>query len=165
MNSPLPAVPHNETFSCKSLTDGLHYRQMEKTWLLIFCAWIVAAVATLGAIFFGEVMQLPTCALCWYQRIFMFPLAIILPIGLFPFDRKVLIYALPLAVLGWLFAAFHLLLVAGLIPEDIQPCTQGVPCSETVIEWFGFVTIPLLSAVAFSVIITLLVLAFFRSPK
>jgi disulfide bond formation protein DsbB len=138
---------------------------MEKSWALIFCAWVVAAVATLGALFFGEVMQLPTCALCWYQRIFMFPLAIILPIGLFPFDRKVLLYALPLAVLGWMVAVFHLLLVAGLIPEDIKPCTQGVPCSETVIEWFGFVTIPLLSAVAFSVIITLLVLAFLRNPK
>jgi disulfide bond formation protein DsbB len=165
MNSPLPAVPHNETFSRQILTDGLQHRLMEKSWVLIFCAWVVAAVATLGALFFGEVMQLPTCALCWYQRIFMFPLAIILPIGLFPFDRKVLLYTLPLAVLGWLFAVFHLLLVAGLIPEDIQPCTQGVPCSETVIEWFGFVTIPLLSAVAFSVIIALLGLAFFRSPK
>jgi disulfide bond formation protein DsbB len=133
--------------------------------MLIFCAWVVAAVATLGALFLGEVMQLPVCVLCWYQRIFMFPLAVILPIGLFPLDRKVLLYALPLAALGGVFAAFHLLLVAGLVPEDIKPCTQGIPCSETVIEWFGFVTIPLLSAAAFLVIITLLVLAFLRSPK
>jgi len=51
------------------------------------------------------------------------------------------------------------------IPEEIRPCTQGVPCSEKVIEWFGFVTIPLLSVVAFSAIIALLVLALFRSPK
>ena len=74
-------------------------------------------------------------------------------------------YALPLAAIGGSIAAFHMLVVAGVIPESIQPCTQGVPCSEKVIEWFGFVTIPLLSVVAFAAIIALLVLAFIRSPK
>ncbi|OGS99748.1 MAG: 2-oxoglutarate dehydrogenase [Gallionellales bacterium RIFCSPLOWO2_12_FULL_59_22] len=134
-------------------------------WTLIFAAWMVAAVSTLGALFFGEVMQLPPCVLCWYQRIFMFPLAIILPVGLFPYDRKVIRYALPLAAIGWLFAVFHLLLIAGVIPEDIRPCKQGVPCSETVIEWFGFLTIPLLSVLAFSAILALLLLTHFRSSK
>ena len=51
-------------------------------WTLIFFAWLVAALSTLGALFLGEVMHLPACVLCWYQRIFMFPLALILPIGL-----------------------------------------------------------------------------------
>ena len=140
-------------------------RNDNTAWTLLFGAWLVASVSTLGALFFGEVMKLPPCVLCWYQRIFMFPLVLILPIGLFPFDRKVIRYALPLAVLGWLIAVFHLLLVAGVIPESIKPCTQGVPCSLTVIEWFGFVTIPLLSAAAFSTIIALFVLAHFRSSK
>ena len=140
-------------------------RNEREAWTLIFGAWLVASVSTLGALFFGEVMQLPPCVLCWYQRIFMFPLALILPVGLFPFDCKVVRYALPLAILGWLFAVFHLLLVAGVIPESIQPCTQGVPCSKTVIEWFGFVTIPLLSAVAFSTIIALLIAAHFRGSQ
>lgn len=134
-------------------------------WTLIFAAWLVATISTLGALFFGEVMQLPPCVLCWYQRIAMFPLALILPIGLFPFDRKVVRYALPLAVLGWGFAVFHQLLVAGLIPKSIQPCKQGVPCSETVIEWFGFLTIPLLAVAAFSTIIALLLAAHFRGSK
>jgi len=134
-------------------------------WTLIFAAWLVASASTLGALFFGEVMQLPTCVLCWYQRIFMFPLVLILPIGMFPFDRKVVRYALPLAMLGWVFAMFHLLLIAGVVPESIKPCAQGVPCSEKVIEWFGFVTIPLLSAVAFSAIVALLLLAYTRDSK
>ena len=134
-------------------------------WTPLFGAWLVATVSTLGALFFGEVMQLPTCVLCWYQRICMFPLVLILPLGLFPLDRKVVRYALPLAAIGWLFAVFHVLLIAGVIPEDVKPCTQGVPCSEKVIEWFGFVTIPLLSVVAFSAIIALLILAHFRSSK
>ncbi len=134
-------------------------------WTLIFGAWLIATVSTLGALFFGEVMQLPPCVLCWYQRICMFPLVLILPVGLFPLERKVVRYALPLAGIGWLFAVFHVLLIAGVIPESIKPCTQGVPCSEKVIEWFGFVTIPLLAVVAFSAIIALLVLAHFRSSK
>ncbi len=140
-------------------------RDTTAAWTLIFCAWLIASVSTLGALFFGEVMQLPPCVLCWYQRIFMFPLAVILPLGLFPFDRNVVRYALPLAVIGFLFAVFHLLLVAGVIPESIKPCTQGVPCSETVIEWFGFVTIPLLSVLAFLTILALLIAAYFRSSK
>ena len=134
-------------------------------WTPIFGAWLIAAASTLGALFFGEVMQLPPCTLCWYQRIFMFPLALILPLGLFPLDGKVVRYGLALAVPGGLVAVFHLLLVAGVIPESIKPCTQGVPCSETVIEWFGFLTIPLLSAVAFSAIIALLVAAHLRSSR
>ena len=134
-------------------------------WTLIFVAWLIAAISTLGALFLGEVMRLPPCVLCWYQRICMFPLALILPIGLFPFDRKVVRYALPLAVPGGLLAVFHQLLIVGVIPESIKPCTQGVPCTEKVIEWFGWVTIPLLSVVAFSTIIVLLVIAHLRGPR
>lgn len=142
---------------------ALSRRNDTTVWLLIFGAWLVASVSTLGALFFGEVMQLPVCVLCWYQRICLFPLALILPFGLFPLDHKVVRYALSLAAPGWLFAVFHLLLASGVIPKRIQPCTQGVPCSDTVIEWFGFVTIPLLSVVAFSIIIALLSAAHFRS--
>ena len=128
-------------------------------WTLIFLAWLIAAASTLAALFLGEVMNLPTCVLCWYQRIFMFPLALILLIGLLPLDRNMVRYALPLAVIGDAIALFHQLLAAGVIPQNLKPCTQGVPCSQTVIQWFGFVTIPLLSIVAFSTIIALLLVA------
>ncbi|TAK42434.1 MAG: disulfide bond formation protein B [Betaproteobacteria bacterium] len=134
-------------------------------WYLVFGAWLIAGVSTLGALFFGEVMQVPTCALCWYQRIFMFPLALVLPLGLFPFDPKVVRYALPLAAIGGLIAVYHVLVVAGVIPEALQPCTLGVPCKEQVIVWIGFVTIPLLAAAAFAAIVVLLCLARFRSLK
>ena len=142
-----------------------HTRNDSTVWMLVFVAWLIAGASTLGALFFSEIMQLPPCSLCWYQRTFMFPLVLILPIGLFPFDRRVVRYALPLAVVGWLFAVFQMLLVAGVIPEKLEPCMQGVPCSETVIEWFGFVTIPLLSVAAFSAIIALLVLTHFRGSE
>lgn len=132
-------------------------------WQLVFAAWLIAAASTLGALFFGEIMQLPICTLCWYQRIAMFPLALLLPLGLFPFDRRVVRYGLALAVPGLLIAIFHQLLVAGLIPASLKPCRQGVPCSETVISWFGFLTIPLLAIAAFSTLVALLVAAHRRS--
>jgi disulfide bond formation protein DsbB len=134
-------------------------------WKLVFGAWLIASSATLGALFFGEVMALPPCLLCWYQRIFMFPLALILPFGLAPFDAKIVRYALPLAIGGWLVAVFHQALVAGLVPKAMEPCARGVPCSKTVITLLDFITIPLLSIAAFSAIIALLVLAHFRSAR
>jgi disulfide bond formation protein DsbB len=132
-------------------------------WTLLFAAWLLAAGSTLGALFLGEIMGLPPCTLCWWQRIFMFPIAVLLPFGLFPFDRRMPVYGLALAVPGTFVALFHQLLVSGLVPENIQPCTQGVPCSETVITWFGFLTIPLLSLAAFSVLVALLLAAQIRS--
>jgi disulfide bond formation protein DsbB len=134
-------------------------------WMLVLVGWWIAGLATLGALFLSEYMQFVPCMLCWYQRIFMFPLVPILLVGLFTYDRRVLRYALALAVIGWLIAVFHLLLIAGVVPEGIKPCTQGMPCSEVQITWFGFVTIPLLSFATFSVINALLILAHVKSSK
>ena len=128
-------------------------------WSLLFAAWMTSATATLGALFFSEVMGVPPCVLCWYQRICMFPLVVVLGLALFPLDVKIVRYALPLAGVGLAVAAFHLLLLHGAIPEPLRPCTAGVPCTEKVIEWAGFVTLPLLSALAFSAIIAFLLLA------
>jgi len=138
---------------------------LDPNWVLVFVCWLIASASMLGSLFFSEVMGLAPCVLCWYQRIAMYPLVLILAAGLFPYDAKVVRYALPLSLAGALIAAFHLLLVAGYIPESIKPCVQGVPCSEVQIEWFGFVTIPLLSGVSFLVISALLILAHRRSSK
>ena len=140
-------------------------RAQDADWILVFACWLLASVAALGSLFFSEVMGHPPCVLCWYQRICMYPLVLILPAGLFPFDRNIVRYALPLALLGSLIALFHLLLAAGYIPENIRPCTQGIPCTEVQIVWFGFVTIPLLSALSFLLIAALLILAHLRSLK
>ena len=140
-------------------------RAQEIGWKLVFACWLVAASSTLAALFFSEVMNLPPCVLCWYQRIFIFPLVLLLPIGLFPFDPKIVRYALPLSAVGWSIAIFHVLLTYGLIPESIRPCTQSVPCALNQIEWFGFVSIPLLSLVAFSVINALLIATHYKVSK
>ncbi len=86
----------------------------------------------------------------------MYPLVLILAISLFPYDPGVVRFAGTLAAAGWLIALFHVLLVAGIIPESVQPCVQGIPCSETYISLLGFLNIPVLSLLTFSLIGVLL---------
>jgi len=132
-------------------------KQLNFNWMLLFLCWFIASTSTAGSLFFSYVMQFAPCVLCWYQRIFLFPLVIILAIGLFPFDKSVVKYALPLALAGWLTALYHTLLYSGVIPKNIQPCAQGVSCTEEYINLFGFITIPMLSLLSFSTIIALLI--------
>lgn len=132
----------------------------DRRWTLVFAAWLVATLATLGALFMSEIMGFAPCVLCWWQRIFMFPLVLILALGLFPFDAKVLRYAMPLAGIGLLVAGFHVLLTMGIIPEALAPCRQGIPCKTIQVQWFGFVTIPLLSFFAFLTVNGLLLAAY-----
>lgn len=131
----------------------------------LFLAWLLACVATLGALFFSMVMDRTPCLLCWYQRIFMFPLPLVLGMGLLYADPRCVRYAMPLAVCGLAIAAYHCLLYLGVIPAGMQPCTQGVSCAEAQIELAGFVTIPLLSLFAFIFITALLWLAHKGSSK
>jgi disulfide bond formation protein DsbB len=126
-------------------------------WTILFLCWFLAAVSTTGSLFFSYVLEFAPCVLCWYQRICLFPLVLILAAGLFPLDKSVVKFALPLAVAGWLTALYHTLLYSGIIPESIQPCSQGVSCTEKYID-FGFITIPMLSLLSFSTIIALLII-------
>ena len=86
----------------------------------------------------------------------MFPLVIILMLGLYPLDVKLVRYALPIAMLGLLVTAYHCLLFYGLIPESLQPCRQGISCKDASMMLFDIVPIPLLSLAAFLSITTLL---------
>ena len=135
------------------------------SWNILFLCWLVASVSTMGSLFFSYVMGFAPCVLCWYQRIFLFPLVLILAVGLFPLDRNVVKYAFPLAIAGWLTAAYHNLLYAGIIPESIQPCSQGVSCTEEYIELFGFISIPMLSLLSFSIIIAFLIILLRRTTQ
>ena len=137
----------------------------ELDWILLFSAWLITAVATAGSLFFSYVMGFAPCVLCWYQRIFLFPLVIVLARGLFPLDRAVVRYALPLATLGWLVAGYHNLVYAGIVPERLQPCTQGVSCTEEYLELFGFLSIPMLSWLGFTALTGILLAVHRRSPQ
>ena len=147
------------------MTDNDPGQMVAGGWSLVFMAWVLVTAATLGSLFFSEIMAVPVCVLCWYQRIAMYPLVVILAIGLFPYDKRVLRYAGVLAAIGWLLAVFQVLLVAGIIPEKIQPCVQGIPCSETHVSLLGFLNIPVLSFLTFSLIGILLLIAHRMKPS
>ena len=117
---------------------------------LVYTAWVIALLATVGSLFFSEVMQFPPCVLCWYQRIALFPLVLIIGVGIVLRDRRMKYYALPVCLSGLAISIYHNLLYYGVIPESITPCTQGVPCNSVQIEWLGFITIPLMALAAFA---------------
>jgi len=133
-------------------------RSQARKWGVLFTAWIIALAATLGALFIGEVMGQTPCVLCWYQRAFMFPLAIVLAVACFRADTGGWAYALPLAIIGWLVAGYHMLLYVGAISEEVTPCGVGPSCSDANMTILGGVPIPLLSFGAFTAIVLLLLI-------
>lgn len=136
----------------------------KKVWLLYF-AWLVSVVATLGSLYFSEIKGFIPCDLCWFQRIFMYPLVVILGIGTFQSDMSVKKFALPLSIVGGLISFFHYLeqKVPGF--GGIKPCVSGVPCSAEYINWFGFVTIPFLALTAFTLITISMIFLFTKNSK
>ena len=124
----------------------------------IFLSFLISLIATLGSLFFSEIMNFIPCSLCWYQRIFMYPLVFLLGVNLLFPDDKIFKYAFPLVVVGWIISVYHNLLMLKIIPENLSPCVQGVPCSVDYLNWFGFITIPLLSFFAYTSILILLIM-------
>lgn len=131
-------------------------QEVNRTWTWMFLAWLVALVATMGAVFVGEIMGQAPCVLCWYQRIAMFPLVVILGVGVFIGDRSAVLYSLPLALAGAGLATFHVLLFYKIVPEAVQPCSAGPSCSDEAMVLFGLMPLPVLSLMAFAAIVVLL---------
>lgn len=134
-------------------------------WGFFFIAWVIALTSTLGALFMGEVMGLTPCVLCWYQRIAMFPLALLLGMGLLLRDASSARYAIALAAIGWAIAAYHCLVYWGVVPESLAPCGQGTSCKNAQVAIEGLPSIPLMSLVSFSIILASLTLALRRFSK
>ncbi len=127
----------------------------------LYLAWLVAIAATAGSLYFSEVRHFVPCTLCWYQRILMYPLVLLLGIASYDADTRVVRYVLPMSVLGAIVAAYHVLeqKVPGFGSEAL--CRSGIPCSGHYIQWLGFITIPVLSLTAFVLIAALL----FGTPR
>jgi disulfide bond formation protein DsbB len=124
----------------------------------ITAAWVPAALAMLGSLYFSEMAHYQPCTLCWYQRIAMYPLVLILGIAAWRRDLGVRRYAVPLAAVGAVISAYHYLLEW--FPQiDTGACTVGVPCTQVWFRQFGFVSLPLLALTAFLLVISLLLLA------
>lgn len=125
----------------------------------LYGAWSAALLSMVGSLYFSNVMNLPPCVLCWYQRIAMYPLVVILAVGIVKKDRNVSLYALPLAIIGFIIAIYHNLLYYNILPESIAPCTAGISCTTKLIKVFGFIDIPMLSLLGFAFIVVLLIIS------
>lgn len=123
---------------------------------LFYLAWIVSIVATLGSLYFSEVRGFIPCEMCWYQRILMYPLTLILGIAIFRSEYQMKWYVLPISIIGIVTASIHYM--EQKIPGfgGVKPCAQGVPCNIEYINYMGFITIPFLSLTAFIIITVLL---------
>ena len=140
------------------MSVDLSSRSSSKSLTLVFSAFLVSLIATFGSLFFSEIMNFIPCSLCWYQRIFIYPLVFIFLINLLFPDDKMFKYAFPLVIIGWSISVYHNLLMFKIIPEELSPCVQGIPCSVDYLNWFGFITIPLLSFLAYTTILILLII-------
>lgn len=132
--------------------------RQNKNQFLLYGSWLVAITATLGSLYFSEIREFVPCELCWYQRILMYPLSIILGIATFKNDLNIKVYVLPLTIIGLSISIFHYLeqKVPGF--AEIKPCVNGVPCNTQYINWLGFITIPFLAGTAFILITVAMIL-------
>lgn len=127
--------------------------------------FLVAVLGTLGSLYFSEILRFPPCSLCWYQRIFLYPLVLIFGVALWTEDRSYAKYALPLSIVGLMISIYHNLLYYGFIAEELAPCTQDLSCSSRQLELFGFVTIPFLSMAGFFIINVLVAYDFIKDSR
>jgi disulfide bond formation protein DsbB len=131
----------------------------------LLLAWVAALIATIGSLYFSEVLHYIPCTLCWYQRIFMYPLAIILGIAFYQNDKGITKYALPLSIVGMVISGYHTVLQKVPYLQQFEMCTSGVPCSEDYLNWLGFITIPMLAFIAFTIITISLFLMAYKQKK
>ncbi|ODG89733.1 MULTISPECIES: disulfide oxidoreductase [Bacillaceae] len=125
---------------------------MKKQQSILFFTWIVSIIATLGSLSFSVINHWTPCSLCWYQRIFMYPIVFILGIAFYKNKIKDVIYVLPLSLIGMCISIYHILIQK--VPALKETATQcgPVPCTGDYLNWFGFITIPMLAFVAFLLI-------------
>lgn len=111
----------------------------------LYLAWLISLAAVLGSLYYGEVLHMEPCRLCWFQRIGMFPLALFLGIATYQNELRIAIYCLPLVLFGGLFALYQSLLQIFPGIQIRMLCGEGAPCTMA-----GYV--PYLSLLAFALI-------------
>lgn len=125
----------------------------------LYFAWLISLTGVFISLYYGEILNVEPCRLCWYQRASLFPLFLILGIGAFRDDRGILFYALPLAFLGFFIATYQVLEVYFPILRSPALCGTRASCTESVFQ-IGFLSFPVLSATGFGLLSGLLLFLF-----
>ena len=119
---------------------------------VLFVAWATSMIALFGSLYFSEIRQYEPCELCWYQRILMYPMVIILGIAVVKNDYRISLYSMVLSAVGACISLYHYgLQKISFLAENAPTCGR-VPCTGQYINWFGFITIPFLALTAFIII-------------
>jgi disulfide bond formation protein DsbB len=120
----------------------------------LIISWLIALIALLTTLYLSEILLWPVCHLCWYQRICLYPQVILLGIAAFNNDRSILPYTLVLSSLGLIFAIYqYLMQLFPITFEGISLCGAGPSCATIHIHWLGFMTLPLISAAGFFILV------------
>lgn len=117
-----------------------------------YLAWGISLLAAFTSLFFSEILGYAPCTLCWYQRIFMYPLVLILPIGIVSRDRNLSKYLIAFSVLGVIVSGYHSLIYHNIISETFKVCTAELSCKTKQFELFNFLSIPVMSFISFIVL-------------
>jgi len=130
----------------------------DRNLLLLAFAWLVAISATAGSLYYSQIRHFIPCELCWYQRILMYPLVIVLGIATFYVDVRVRRYALPMVLVGGAISILHYAeqKIPGFAPTSCA--ATPIPCTTTYVNYFGFITIALMALAAFVLIAAALVM-------
>ena len=123
---------------------------------LLLAAWLTALVASVGSLYYSEVVGFPPCLLCWYQRIAMYPLVLVLGVGFLRDDAGAWLYGLPLSVVGLGIAGYHVL-IQHRPALDVGACDAAAPCTVRYVAAYGFISIPVMAGFGFLLISALLI--------
>ncbi len=136
---------------------GKPFRWIEKHGIAF--ALIIALVAMLGSLTYSDILGYEPCKLCWYQRIFMYPLVPLLGLALWRKEKTIIPYAIFLAIIGEIIAIYHYIVQLGLVPAPCSVSGYSVSCAKVFILRFGYITIPLMAFTAFILILFFLMQA------
>jgi len=125
----------------------------------LYIALLAAWIAMCGSLYFSEVAGYVPCKLCWYQRILMYPLTLVIAIGLIRRVQALPWLVLPFSIIGMGVALYHYLLEKTDLFINSTTCDVGAPCTVAWINWLGFITIPFLALIAFMIITLMSIIA------
>ncbi|NRR19130.1 disulfide bond formation protein B [Bacillus pacificus] len=117
---------------------------------MIYFSFFVSLVATIGSLYFSEVKGYVPCSLCWYQRIFMYPIPLLIFISILINDKNIKYYLRYFSLIGIIISSYHNFIQ--FTQQKSSFCGVTSSCLTIYDKWGGFITIPLMSLTAFIII-------------
>lgn len=111
--------------------------------------WTISLIATLGSLYFSEIREYEPCKLCWVQRIFMYPIVIMMTVAFIQKNPRIVVTTLVFSIIGGCISAYHYAIQKIDAFQDSAISCGAVPCTGMYINWLGFITIPFLALTAF----------------